>query len=74
MFVSSLFNRSYSIIINKDDLTNENATIMQVLKENVYEEGIISKILRKLKLSQPQHQTQVRDIQEGEIKMSIKLL
>ena len=48
MFVSSLFNKAYSIITNKDDLANENATIKQVLKENVYEESIISKILRKL--------------------------
>ena len=48
MFVSSLFNKACSIITNKDDLTNENATIKQVLKENVYEESIISKILRKL--------------------------
>ena len=48
MFVSSLFNKAYSIITNKDDLANENATIKQVLKENVYEESIISEILRKL--------------------------
>ena len=31
---SSLFNTAYSAITNKDDLTNENARIKQVLKEN----------------------------------------
>ena len=31
--VSSLFNRAYSIITNKDDLHKENARIKQVLKE-----------------------------------------
>ena len=31
---SSLFNRAYSIITNKDDLLKENARIKQVLKEN----------------------------------------
>ena len=36
-FVSSLFNRAYSIIANKDDLTKENARIKQVLKENGYQ-------------------------------------
>ena len=35
-FVSSLFNRAYSIITNKDDLHKENAKIKQVLKENGY--------------------------------------
>ena len=34
--VSSLFNRAYSIIRNKDDLHKENAGIKQVLKENGY--------------------------------------
>ena len=33
---SSLFNRAYSIITNKDDLYKENARIKQVLKENWY--------------------------------------
>ena len=32
--VSYLFNRAYSIIINKDDLYKENATIKQMLNEN----------------------------------------
>ena len=34
--VSTLFNRAYSIITNKDDLHKENARIKQVLKENGY--------------------------------------
>ena len=34
--VSSLFNRAYSIITNKDDLEKENPRIKQVLKENGY--------------------------------------
>ena len=32
--VSSLFNRAYSIITDKDDLTTKNGRIKQVLKEN----------------------------------------
>ena len=36
--VSSLFNRAYSIITNKDDLHKENARIKQVFKENGYRE------------------------------------
>ena len=42
--VSSLFNRAYSIITNKDELNKENARIKQVLKENGCRESIISKI------------------------------
>ena len=42
--VSSLFNRVYSIITNKDHLYKESARIKQVLKENGYQESIISKI------------------------------
>ena len=34
--VSSLFNRAYSIITNKDDLEKENPRIKQLLKENGY--------------------------------------
>ena len=33
--VSSLFNKTYSIITNKDDLHKENARIKQVLQENL---------------------------------------
>ena len=75
--VSSLFKRAYSIIRNKDDLHEENARIKQVLKENGYQESIISKILNRItnnhSLPQLQQQTQAADIQEEEIKMSINL-
>ena len=47
-FSSSLFNRAYSIITNKDDLYKENARIKQVLKENGYQESINSKIFKKI--------------------------
>ena len=43
--VSSLFNRVYSIVTNKDDLRKGNTRIKQVLKKNGYQESIISKIL-----------------------------
>ena len=43
--ISSLFNRAYSIITIKDDLTKENTRIKQVLKENGYQENLVSKIL-----------------------------
>ena len=46
--VSSLFNRAYSIITNKDDLHKENARIKQVLKENGYRKSIINKIFRRI--------------------------
>ena len=75
--VSSLFNRAYSIITNKDDLHKENARIKQVLKENGYQESIISKIFKRItnnhSLPQLQQQTQAVDIQKEEIKMSINL-
>ena len=34
--VSSFFDRAYSIITNKDDLSKENAGVKQVLKDNGY--------------------------------------
>ena len=75
--VSSLFNRAYSIITNKDDLDKENARIKQVLKENGYQESIISKIFKRItnnhSLPQSNQQTQATDIQEEEIRMSINL-
>ena len=75
--VSSLFNRAYSIITNKDGLHKENARIKQVLKENGYQESIISKIFRRItnnhSLPQSQQLTQATDIQEEEIRMSINL-
>ena len=43
--VSSLYNRAYSIITNKEDLNKENVSIKQVPEENGYQESIISKIL-----------------------------
>ena len=46
--ISSLFSRAYSIIINKDDLDKENTRIKQVLKENGYQESIVSKIFKEL--------------------------
>ena len=52
--VSSLFNKAYSIIINKDDLDKENARIEQVLKKNGYQEGIIRKLFKKITNSLPQ--------------------
>ena len=64
--VSSLFNRAYSIIINKDDLHKENARIKQVIKANGYQESIISKIFKRItndhSLSQSQQLTQATDI------------
>ena len=75
--VSSLFNRAYSIITNKDDLHKENARIKQVLKENGYRESIINKIFRRItnnhSLPQSQQLTQATDIQEEEIRISINL-
>ena len=46
--VSSSFNRTYPIITNKDDLHKENARIKQVLKENGYQDSIISKIFKRI--------------------------
>ena len=46
--ISSLFNRAYSIITNKDGLYKENARIKQVLQENGYQKSIISKISKRI--------------------------
>ena len=46
--VSYLCNRIYSLNINEDDLHKENARIKQVLKENGYQESIISKIFKRI--------------------------
>ena len=46
--ISSLFNKVYSIITNKNDLTKENARIKQVLKENGNKQSIISKIFKRI--------------------------
>ena len=75
--VSSLFNRAYSIITNKDDLHKENTRIKLVLKENGYQESINNKIFRRItnNHSLPQSQvTEARDIQQEEIRISINLL
>ena len=65
--VSFLFNRAYSIITNKDDLTEENSRIKQVLKENEYQKSITSNIFKRItSLSQSQQQRQATDIQEEE--------
>ena len=75
--VSSLFNRVYSIITNKDDLNRINTKIKQLLKKIGYHESIISKIRKRItnnySLSQSQQQTQVMDIQEYEIRISVNL-
>ena len=75
--VSSLFNKAYSIITNKDDLHKENARIKQLLKENGYQESIISKIFKRItknhNLPQSQQLTQATDIQEEEIRMNMNL-
>ena len=48
-----------------------------MLKENGYQESVISKIVNRItnnhSLSQAQRQTQVKDIQEEKIEMSINL-
>ena len=70
-------NRSYSIVTNKDNSTKENARIKQVLKENGYQESIMSKIFKWIttnhSLSQSQQQTQGIDIHEEEIRVRINL-
>ena len=63
--------------LHKDNLHKENARIKQVLKENGYQESIISKIFKRIinnhSWPQLQQQTQAADIQEEGIKMSINL-
>ena len=75
--VRALFNRADSIITNKDYLYKKNARIKQLLKENGYQESIISRIFKRITNShsfpQSQQQTQATDIQEEEIRMSINL-
>ena len=75
--VSSLLNRAYSIFINKGDLHKENARIKQVLKENGYQESIISKTFKRItinySLPHSQQLTQATDIQEEQSRMSVNL-
>ena len=73
--VSSLFNRVYTNITSKDDLHKENTRIKQVLKENGYQEIIISEVFKKItnnhSLPQAQQLTQATNIQEEKIRLSI---
>ena len=75
--VSSLFNRAYSIITNKDDLDKESTRIKQVLKENGYQESIVGKIFKRIinnhSLPQSNQLMRATDIQEEEIRMNINL-
>ena len=43
-----MFNGAYSIITTKDDLDKENTRTKQVLKENGYQESIISQIFKRI--------------------------
>ena len=45
---SSLFNRAYSVITNKDDLTKGNAKIKHVLKEKDIKKSLLVKSLKSL--------------------------
>ena len=66
--VSSLFNRTYSIITNKDDSAKENSRIKEVLQENEYQESIIGKIFKRItnnhSLPQSQKETQATDFKK----------
>ena len=77
IYASFLLNMACSIVINKDDLNQEHIRMKQVLKKNGDQESIISNICKRIannsSLFQSQQQTQVTDIQEDEIKMSINL-
>ena len=61
----------------KDDLTEGNARIKQALKENRYQENIVSNIMKRItnnqSFSQSQQQKQATDVQDEEIRMSINL-
>ena len=73
---SSLFNREYSIITNKNDLTKENARIKQVLKVKRCQGRTISENFNRITNNHrlyPSQQTLATDIQEEEIRMSINL-
>ena len=63
------------MIINKNDLTKENARLKQLFKENWYQEKILSKIYKIItnnrSLPQSQQQTQAIDTQEEEIIISV---
>ena len=61
----------------KDDLTEGKARIKQALKENRYQENIVSNIMKRItntqSFSQSQQQKQATDVQDEEIRMSINL-
>ena len=46
------YNRAYSVVANKDDLTKENVRIKPVLKKNGFQTSIISNITITAYLSQ----------------------
>ena len=62
-----MFDRAYSIINNKEDLTKKTARIRQ----NVNQESVISETFKRAtnnhSLSLSQQQTQATDIQEDQI-------
>ena len=45
--VSSLFNRAYCIITNKEDFAKENARKKEVMKEKGYQKSTISKLFKR---------------------------
>ena len=67
----------HTIITNNNDLHKEKTRMKQVLKENGYQESIISKIFKIItnnhSLPQSNQLTQATDIQKEEIRMSINL-
>ena len=73
----SLFNRTYSIITYAEGLYKKNARIKRLLKENGYQESIISKTFERItnnhSFPQWEQQKQATDIQKEEIRMSINL-
>lgn len=64
--VSSVFNRAHSSITNNNNLTKENVTIKEMLKGNICQESIISKIVHRItsnnNLSQSRRETQATSI------------
>ena len=58
--------------------TEGNAAIKQVLKENEYQESIISRLFKRIpkkhSLFRSQQQTQAIDIEEEDFRMSVNLL
>ena len=69
------FTYLYSIIKNKDDLRKENARRKQALKENGYQESVITKIFKRVannhRLPQSRQLTQATYIQVEDIRMNL---